>query len=118
MNMDLLWFIVCFTLITVCRADFEIPNHLKAHAELLHNYCVKEIGVDEGELAFFKIILIEERIFQGLIKESRNGYLPMDEKLACYIHCLFHKTHMVGENWFFFCILNSTPQSATKFQKN
>lgn len=41
-------FIVCFALISVCRGDFEIPDHLKAHAELLHNTCVGETGVDEG----------------------------------------------------------------------
>lgn len=49
LNMTLSRFLVCFALIAICNADFEIPDHLKAHVELLHNTCVGEIGVDEGE---------------------------------------------------------------------
>lgn len=77
--MKFIKFFLCFAFVVAVKGDFEIPDHLKAHADLLHNFCVNEIGVDEG-----------------LIRESRNGYLPMDDKLACYIHCLFHKTHMVS----------------------
>lgn len=61
LNMSLARFIVCFALmISVCSGDFEIPAHLKAHAELLHNTCVGETGVDEGMTHLLKKYFLRE----------------------------------------------------------
>lgn len=94
--MILIRIIISIALIAFCKGDFDIPENLKPHVELLHNTCVAETEVDEGELVVSFLNESLKSFFPALIKESRKGYIPMDDKLACYIHCLFIKTHMVS----------------------
>lgn len=56
----------------------DMPENLKAAAKLLHTYCVGETKVDES-----------------LISASVGGYLPQDDKLACYIHCIFDTAGLI-----------------------
>lgn len=56
----------------------DMPDNLKPAARLLHRHCVDETKVDEA-----------------LIEASVSGNLPKDDKLGCYIHCLFDTAGLI-----------------------
>lgn len=53
---------------------------MKKAASLLHDHCVELTEVDET-----------------LIAKSRAGFLPEDERLSCYIDCLFRTSGLITE---------------------
>lgn len=90
----------------------DIPEHFEAPARLLHEACVKETKVSEGDdrTGSIRQLTINEAFFSirilDLIAASREGYIPDDPKLKCYIHCLFDHAGMVKcstelpRNWY------------------
>lgn len=73
---------VCNLLLaTVDGFAVEMPDNMQTGVKLFRKNCVKETGVDEA-----------------LIDQSRNGYLPDDPKLACYIHCIFDMVALVDRD--------------------
>lgn len=65
----------------------------------IHDTCVKKTGVTEGESikcnliflnSFFEFLLLEA------IKEFSDGQIHEDEKLKCYMNCVFHEAKVVS----------------------
>lgn len=77
-----LWFSLLVAFMSVVNGfHIDMPDNLKQAANLLHQHCVPQSGVDEA-----------------LITASVNGNLPQDPKLACYIHCLFSTAGLIQQD--------------------
>lgn len=64
----------------------DIPDHLKAPLKILHKACQAETNAPEE-----------------MIQQSRDGFIPDNEELKCYILCILEHAGMVKlkENSFF-----------------
>lgn len=67
-----------FFLITIQLQALAPPEHLDPMMKTMHDACVKETGVDEK-----------------YIEQSREGYIPDNPLLGCYILCLLEHCGMV-----------------------
>ncbi|KAH8359098.1 hypothetical protein KR093_004247, partial [Drosophila rubida] len=63
------------------RADNYPPSNVLKMAKLFHDTCVEQTGVSEAA-----------------IKEFSDGEIHEDEKLKCYMNCLFHEFEVVDDN--------------------
>ncbi|XP_043286952.1 general odorant-binding protein 83a-like [Venturia canescens] len=69
-------------LLILCLADIgAITNEMKQMAQVLHDACVEETGVQER-----------------LIEECRKGVFSEDSNLKCYIKCLMTKVPLMTED--------------------
>ncbi|KAJ6635704.1 General odorant-binding protein 69a [Pseudolycoriella hygida] len=65
-------FLLLSVSLKVVLGAIELPEHLKGPAKILRKTCQAEVNVSDD-----------------LIEKSKNGYLPENKELQCYIDCLF-----------------------------
>ncbi|EDV90737.1 GH14293 [Drosophila grimshawi] len=62
------------------REENYPPNNVLRMAKIFHDICVEQTGVSEAA-----------------IKEFSDGEIHEDEKLKCYMNCLFHEFEVVDD---------------------
>ncbi|XP_055640243.1 pheromone-binding protein-related protein 6 [Toxorhynchites rutilus septentrionalis] len=62
------------------KDEWDVPEHYKRPAKILHRICLAESGADEE-----------------IIKQCMDGTLHDQREVKCYIYCLFHKVDVIDE---------------------
>lgn len=99
--------LIFFSFFHLCECLKWPPPHLIEEMKPTHEKCVAKTGVTEGKYFIYNLLIkgiiltwkIKHFILfifdSEAIKEFSDGQIHEDDKLKCYMSCVFHETGMM-----------------------